>query len=166
MKIDDDHMYHGAGLIQIAEDPQFTAINSFKLSAGLSRSAYRINDDIGVFLKYAREPTPAFREYGFTFRKQHLAVLQELANTTAQVFVALVCVKARQICCLRYADLAEMVEARKKAKGAAEGQYLILATVEAGKSFRVYVNKPGVKGTMLGKALIISRNDFPSAVFA
>ena len=166
MKIDDDHMYHGAALIQIAEDPQFTAINSFKLSTGVSRSAYRINDDIGVYLKYASKPTPAFREYGFTFQKQQLTELQELADATAHVFVALVCVQARQICCLRYADLVGMIAARKKAKGVPERQYVILATVEAGKRFRVYVNKPGAKGTMLEKALVIKRNDFPSAVFA
>ena len=165
MKIDDDHMYHGAALIQIAEDPQFTAINSFKLAAGVSRSAYRINDDIGVYLKYASKPTPAFREYGFTFQKQHLAELEEIAKATTNVFVALVCVKARQICCVRYSDLTKMVEARKNAKGAAEDQYLILITLPAGKSFRVYVNKPGVKKTMLGKALVVSRNDFPSVVF-
>ena len=28
MKIRDDHMFHGAALIQIAEHPRFTAINS------------------------------------------------------------------------------------------------------------------------------------------
>lgn len=96
MRVDDDHMYHGAALIQIAEDPQFTAINSFKLAAGVSRSAYRINDDIGVYLKYASKPTPAYREYLFTFQKQHLAELAAIAKATEKVFAALVCVKARQ----------------------------------------------------------------------
>jgi len=32
MNIDDNHMYHGAALIQIAEHPQFTAINSLKVT--------------------------------------------------------------------------------------------------------------------------------------
>ena len=32
MKIDDDHMYHGAVLLQIAEHPRFTAINTIELS--------------------------------------------------------------------------------------------------------------------------------------
>ena len=121
MKIDDDHMFHGAALIQIAEDPQFTAINSFKLAAGVSRSAYRINDDIGVYLKYASEPTPAFREYGFTFQKQHLAELEEISKAAVKVFVALVCVKARQVCCLPYQDLLTLVNTRRAAKGSPPG---------------------------------------------
>ena len=56
MKINDDHMYHGAALTQIAEHPQFTAINAFKHANRPSRSAFRINDDIGVYLKYASKP--------------------------------------------------------------------------------------------------------------
>ena len=59
MKINDDHMYHGAALIQIAEDPRFTAINVFQGGEGVSRSAFRINADIGVFLKYATKPKPS-----------------------------------------------------------------------------------------------------------
>ena len=57
MKIDDDHMYHGAVLLQIAEHPRFTAINTIELSGQKSRSAYRINDRIGIFLKYASKPS-------------------------------------------------------------------------------------------------------------
>lgn len=165
MKIDDDHMYHGAALIQIAEDPRFTAINSFKLATGVSRSAYRINDDIGVYLKYARRPTPAHREYGFNFLRQHLAELAEIAKATTNVFAALICVRARHICCLPYAELTALIDARRKAKGAAEGQHVVLVTVPPNQGFRVYVNKPRVKNTMLGRPLIISRNSFPSAIF-
>ena len=120
MTIDDEHMFHGAALIQIAEDPQFTAINSFKLPSGVSRSAYRINDDIGVYLKYANKPTPAYQEYGFTFQQQHLDELAEIAKMTERVFAALVCVKARQICCLSYGQLTKLIDARKNAKGADE----------------------------------------------
>lgn len=165
MRIDDDHMYHGAALIQIAEDPLFTAINSFKLASGVSRVAYRINDDIGVYLKYASNPTPAHREYVFTFRKEHLAEFGEIAKTAQKVFAALVCVKARQVCCLPYEGLTKLILARRKAKGAAENQYVILVTLPQGKSFRVYVNAPGVRNTMLGKAVVVSRNDFPSEIF-
>lgn len=165
MRIDDDHMYHGAALIQIAEDPRFTAINSFKLASGVSRSAYRINDDIGVYLKYASKPTKAHREYPFTFLKQHLAEIAEIAKTTQKVFAALVCVKARQVCCLPYSDLARLIDARRKEKGAAESAYVVLVTVPAGKSFRAYVNAPGVKNTMLGKPVIVGRNDFPGEIF-
>ncbi len=165
MRIDDDHMFHGAALIQIAEDPQFTAINSFKLAGGVSRSAYRINDNIGVYLKYASKPTPPHREYFFTFQKEHLAELDEIGKATQKVFAALVCVKARQVCCLPYADLKNLIDARANAKGSKENQYLLLVTVPANKRFRVYVNAPGVRNTMLGKPVVISRNDFPGVIF-
>ena len=49
MKISDDHLYHGSALLQIAEDPRFTAINSIEVSGKKSRSAYRINDSTGIF---------------------------------------------------------------------------------------------------------------------
>jgi len=165
VKIDKDHMYHGAALIQIAEDSQFTAINSFKLATGVSRTAYRINADIGVYLKYASKPTPAHREYLFTFRKQHLAELAEIAKATQKVFVALVCVKARQVCCLPYVGLTKLIDARRKAQGCTEDQYVLLVTVPANKNFRVYVNKPGARNTMLGKPVVIGRNDFPGEIF-
>ncbi len=41
MTIHDDHMYHGAALIQIAEHPQFTAINSLKLG-GVTKPSGRL----------------------------------------------------------------------------------------------------------------------------
>jgi hypothetical protein len=165
MNIDDDHMYHGAALIQIAEDQRFTAINSFKLGGTVSRSAYRINDDIGVFLKYATKPTPAHREYGFTFQAPHLMELSAIAKASKSTFVAMVCVKARQICCVPYAEIIAMIEARKAAKGALEDHYVLLVTAPKGKSFRLYMNAPGVKNTMLGMPLIVSRNAFPSLIF-
>ena len=34
MRIDKDHLYYGAAVIQIAEHPSFTAINDFKGSSG------------------------------------------------------------------------------------------------------------------------------------
>ena len=165
MKVDDDHLYHGAALIQIAEHPQFTTINSFKLTTGVSRSAYKINDEIGVYLKYASKPTPAFKEYVFTFRREHLNELKEIALKVEKVFMALVCVAAREICCLPYKPLTDLVAKRRAAKGAAESQYNVLVTLPARKSFRVYINKPGAKKTMLGKPRIINRNDFPDKLF-
>src|SRR6266446_1345266 len=73
MTIDDDHMYHGAGLIQIAEHPQFTAINSLKHDGAVVANAFKVNDEIAIYLKYATKPTKAFKEYQFTFTNNHLA---------------------------------------------------------------------------------------------
>jgi hypothetical protein len=81
VKVNDDHLYHGAALTQIAEDPQFTAINAFKAASGISRSAFRVNNDIGVFLKYATKAKPPFSEYVFTFHKDHIAELQKICGS-------------------------------------------------------------------------------------
>lgn len=165
MKINDDHMYHGAALTQIAEHPQFTAINAFKTAGSISRSAFKVNADIGVYLKYASKAKAPFSEYIFTFSVEHLAELKSLKRKSGSAFLALVCVKDRQICCLRYEEFLQLLDARKKAKGASEDQYTLLATLPAGKSFRVYVNAPGKRKTMLGKPIIVSRNGFPGIIF-
>ena len=165
MKINDDHMYHGAALTQIAEHPQFTAINAFKTAGAISRSAFRINADIGVYLKYATKPKAPYGEYVFTFSADHLAELKSLRKNSNSAFLALVCVKAREICCLHYDQLMQLIDARTKAKGSPEDQYTILATIPEGKSFRVYVNAPGKRKTMLGKPIIVPRRSFPNIMF-
>lgn len=165
MKINDDHMYHGAALTQIAEHPEFTAINVFRDNNGISRSAFRINDDIGVFLKYASNPKPPHGEYQFEFLTEHLDELEEMAARVSGIFVALVCVAGRHICCLPYSDLCKLVRRRRSARGYDEDHYTILVTLPPGKAFRVYVNAPGVKNTMQGKPILIRRSDFPDALF-
>jgi hypothetical protein len=75
-------MYHGAALTQIAEDERFTAINAFKDRDEVSRSAFHINDDMAVYLKYATKPTPTHDEYVFLFNVQHL---EELSRISALV---------------------------------------------------------------------------------
>ena len=57
MKINDDHMYHGAALTQIAEHPTFKAVNAFWLNGKKSNAAFRINDTTGIYVKYAGFPT-------------------------------------------------------------------------------------------------------------
>jgi hypothetical protein len=165
MKIHDDHLYHGAALIQIAEHPQFTAINSLKLKTKILRTAYKINDDIGVYLKYARRPTKTFKEYPFTFHKDHLKELSDISEVIDKLFLALVCVKARAVCCLSYGELTALIERRKRARKADEDQYTILVTIPQGKSLRVYVNVPGEKKKILGRQLIVPRNSFPNKLF-
>ena len=165
MKIHDDHLYHGAALIQIAEHPLFTAINSLKLKNRTLRTAYKVNDDIGVYLKYARRPTKTFKEYPFTFHKDHLKELSDIAGVINNLFLALVCVKAREVCCLSYSELTVLLERRKRARKADEDQYTILVTIPQGKSMRVYVNMPGEKKKILGRQLVVSRNSFPAKLF-
>ena len=91
MRIDDNHMYHGAALIQIAEDQQFTAINSLKLNDLVLRNAYRINDDIGFAMKYSTKPKGRYKEYLFTFSTEYLEKLSAIhkANRLTPPLMAL-----------------------------------------------------------------------------
>ena len=97
MKIRDDHMFHGSALLQIAEDPRFTAINSIALGGTKSRSAYRINDTIGVYLKYASKPSRNLGEYQFTFSSRHFEELSEISEKVKKTFLALVKATSRKI---------------------------------------------------------------------
>ncbi|WP_156439999.1 hypothetical protein [Burkholderia savannae] len=165
MQIHDDHMYHGAALIQIAEHPQFTAINSLKIGGAVVPVAYKINDEISLYLKYASNPTPAYKEYPFTFTHEHLSQLAKIKAENSKTFVALVCVKDREICCISYDQLQSLIARRKAEKGDDEDQYVILVTAPERKGLRAYINAPGRKKTMLGKPLIVARNAFPGVVF-
>lgn len=165
MNIKNDHLYHGAALTQIAEHPQFTAINAFKLTNGISRSAFSVNNNIGVYLKYATEPKGQFDEYTFTFTTSNLDEIKELETKFDKVYTALVCVKDREICCLPTTDLNRMVAARKAAKKATESQYVIIARLQKAGRFRVYTVPPGVKKQILGKETMIARKDFPNVLF-
>jgi hypothetical protein len=164
VQIDDDHLYHGAALNQIAEDQHFTAINALH-SGSVFTNTYRINDDIGVHLKYATKPKGAAEEYQFNFSADHLADLERLGEKVARTFVAMVCVQDRHICCLSLPELNELVERRKKAMGSDEDQYVVLITLPEGKKFRVYVSVPAKRGQILGRPLLVARNCFPSRIF-
>jgi hypothetical protein len=165
MKIDDDHMYHGAALLQIAEHPRFTAINTIEIAGQKSRSAYRINDNIGIFLKYASNPSKNLGEYVFQFTNDHLQELEAVAGQMESTFIALVCVRDREIACLTLDELQDMVERRKKKKGSDEERYVVLVTARRRQSLRAYVNMPDRKGIILGKQLVIKRQAFPERLF-
>ena len=164
MKIDDDHLYHGSALLQITEHPTFTAINSIEVLGQRSRSAYRINDNIGIFLKYASKPSK-IREYPFTFTSKHLKELAVIDDKMASTFIALVCVKDREIACLEYEQLLDLVARRKVSKGTSENQYVVLVTAPAGRQLRAYINAPARKNAILGKPIFIRRLAFPEALF-
>ena len=165
MKVRDDHLYHGAALIQIAEDDQFTAINSLRIKNKIVGSAYKVNDQIAVYFKYAGNATGSHHEFVFTFHSDHIKVIRAIAAANERTFIVLVCVDAREICAITADELATMIAARQKAKGSMEDQYTVLVTAPKGKGLRVYMNHPGTKGTLLGKELIISRSSFPGVLF-
>lgn len=165
MKIADDHMYYGAAIIQIAEHPHFTSINSFKIKSEVLHNTFEINDRIGIHLKYASKPNGKYNEYVFTFTTDHLDQLARADKITDQLFLGLVCVAGKHICALSYADFAELIERRRKDKKADEDQYTLLLTLPKDSAFRVYVSPADTKGKTLGYPLKIARNRFPNALF-
>lgn len=58
-----------------------------------------------------------------------------------------------------------MIALRRSENGGPESQYTVLAVLPQNKSFRVYMNAPGKRKTMLGSALIVSRKNFPDRLF-
>jgi hypothetical protein len=168
LRIDKNHLYHGSALLQIAEDPHFKAINPILMKGGPARSAYEIFGQgkarSAVYLKFAAKPTPAHGEYVFNFNNAQLDELEAIAEVVPRVFLALICVEARHICCLAYERLLMLVAERRKRKGSPESTYTVLVTARPNKAFRVYMNVPGKKNLQFGE-LTVSRNDFPSVIF-
>ena len=67
MKIRLEHQNIGAAVMQIAEHPNFTAINSLKVEGNPINNGFLINGDIAVLCKYASEPN-GLGEYTFSFK--------------------------------------------------------------------------------------------------
>ena len=164
MKINQDHLYHGAALTQVAEHPTFKAVNEIALGGVRSRCAFLINTDIGLYLKYATQTKGPFKEFTFTFHKDHLEELNALKARSRKIFICLICVSARHICCVSSEMLLEMLEERKQRKGTDEDVYTVLVTMPPGKSFRIYMNAPGRRRVMI-RQRIVPRDDFPDVVF-
>lgn len=165
MKINDDHLYHGAALTQIAEHPLFTAINAVRIGGTISQSAFRINDSIGVYIKYASNPKSPAEDYVFTFTKANKDELRKIASQSDGMFIALVCIGDRHICCLEYAELNEWFRKREVKLGTSEDTSTILVALRKGKEFRVNMNLPRRRNMYLDNSQLVPRNRFPSALF-
>ena len=86
------------------------------------------------------------------------------AKYADRVYVILVCVKAKEVCILKFSELEEKRAGRELAKKAPEVQYQLLVALRPRKSFRVYMNAPGVKKTSLNQT-VVNRNAFPADLF-
>jgi hypothetical protein len=159
-------MHHGAALIQIAEYPTFKAINSFEPTKGQkSNAAFIINTNTGLYFKYGMNPNKSWKEYSFVFNQANFGELDALKLKFGdRAFIALVCVKAKEVCVLSVNDLYAKRAERAAENGGPEEQYQLLVAVRPRKSFRVYMNAPGVRKTSLDQT-VVNRNDFPSLLF-
>jgi hypothetical protein len=116
------------------------------------------------FIKYATTKTRRFGEFIFTFSTDNMAEIDALAQKAEKVFLVLVCVPAKEICCIRRTELVSLIAQRELAKGTGEDTHTVLVTAEAGNRFRVYMNVPGQRKKKLGE-IVVPRNRFPNAIF-
>ena len=173
MKIDKDHLYYGAAVIQIAEHPSFTAINDFKRNDTTIRCAYWVNQNIGVYLKYrttadrvANWNNKDANEYLFVFNEENLDHIRNMKRRAQSAYIGFVCVEDKQICCLSVDELLALISRRRKAKGADEKQYSVIAALPKGSKFRVYVTPPRRRNMVLGDPVLVAQKDFSERLFA
>ena len=164
MRINDEHLYHGAAIIQIAEDKHFTAINTLKIGDKISNKGYLINTSIPVYVKYATKKN-AIEEFVFTFTKDHINDIKNINSKYSKCFVVLVCYGAREICCLSYSQFSELLNSRMSHSNNKNAGLTVLVIAPSGRGLRAYVNAPGKKGEIAGEEIIVSRNDFPRSIF-
>lgn len=165
LRINQDHLYHGAALTQIAEHEQFTAINAVRVRNRPHRSAFRINDTHCVYLKYATKPTKPYNEYIFTFQTTHLDDLRRLSQKCDKLFLALICVQDHEICLISYETLLDLIARRRNAKGSSENQYTLLVFLKSGGKFRINMNLPNRRKHYVGNSVLIARKEFPNRLF-
>jgi hypothetical protein len=165
MKINDEHFFHGAALMQVAEDDNFTAINPLILNGTKSHIAFVVNADIAVYPKYAGKARGTHKEYQFTFKPENVEELGRLADRYPKTFVTLVCVAARGVCCLRFSEFITIYDLWQGEIEDGQRQFPLLVTAPKGREFRVYANAPGTRNRMLGGALLRARSDFPTILF-
>ena len=166
------HMYQGAALWQIANDERFTAINRITLISPDGVESHKglvvkteDDEEVGVYFKYATEPTSPPDDYVFTFNRDAKQHLEELDRECDRTFILLVCVKDNQVCCLPYSAFRDMLRRRIEARGKDEEVTTLLADLGKGRGFHVNMNQPGRRGEYLDSPTEIPRVDFPRKIF-
>lgn len=176
MKIDKDHLYYGAALLQVAEDSRYTSINCFREGGNVVRCAYVVNDETGLFLKYKTAAASGFKypatnnkkldgnEYHFQFTAANLAALERLAVRKNKTVIGLVCVDDKQIYALKYDELKALQNHRTRMGDVPGGVLTVYVALLKGSGFQVFVPEKGRRGSMCGR-INVKRQDFPGRVF-
>ena len=147
MTISEKAFFHGAALFEITESEHFTSIN--KDPHVNSSSAYVLNHDTGLYIKYSRTDGPP---WGFTFTPDHQDEIRRLFDRYGEkTFIVLVC-KNDGICVIDYGIFAGCLDLNHT-----DAEWLE-ASRPAGGSYRVR----GARGEHGRK---IPRNSFPSRLF-
>jgi len=114
MKIDANDLHYGAALKQIADDPSFKSINADRDSGNKSRCAFRVNTDIGVYIRSGAEPKTKFKHYVFNFKQENLREIAALEARCPKTFIVVVRLKDAEICMIRHQDLLDLIELRRE----------------------------------------------------
>jgi hypothetical protein len=166
MHIFDRDLPYGAALKQIADHKLFKSINAEWHGEQKSRCAFRVNTDIGVYIRLATKPVNG--EYVFNFKKAQTQEIEEMkVSCKGNVFIVLICYEAREVCVLRVKHLEALIAARTETAGDApsSGQHNVLITVWGSKSMRARVTVPGRKHKRIKLTRTIPRNAFPKLIF-
>lgn len=102
MKIQEQDLYHGPALMQIAEHPSFTGLNKADAKYG----HYIVNADRRLFVKYSSADASP---WPFTFQPNEMKAIQGDIAAGARTFVCLICGEST-ICCLNQSELVEVIK--------------------------------------------------------
>lgn len=144
MRIQEQDIYHGAALTQIAEHASFKALNKDSERYG----HYLINADCHVFIKYSRS---ASSPWSFTFTPEQLEPLRNIQESQADLYACFVC-GHETVCLLSQEQLEQVIDI-----SAGNSQW-VRVEVPKGSSCRVFGSKGKLKKT-------IPHNAFPANLF-
>ena len=168
----DRQKYHGAALIQVAEHEEFTSINRIPLPGTRAHSAFSVNEEIGIFLKYATAPSNTERaEYKFGFTKENLDDIEVLEEDLGDAYaVLIICDDVRdnkEICCVPYSMLSRLKgyrDRRNENLGRSEEDGVdVYVQIRYAQPFEVNVKSPGRPGYAWREN--IPKGSFPDIIF-
>ena len=144
MKIQEQDLYHGAALTQIAEHGSFTALNKGSQRYG----HYMINADRHLFVRYSKaEEGP----WCYTITPGQLEPVKNILQARARIYFSLVCGEFT-VCLLNEEQLRTLIDLASN-----ESQWI-----------RVEVPKGGschVSGSLGRLGRMVPHNAFPTALF-
>jgi hypothetical protein len=164
MKIRIRHQELGPAVYQILEHHLYKSIVPLSKRADTFINTFIVNNRAAIYLKYATKTSGPYAEYTFTFTRSHLDDLKALTAKHNRTFIVLVCVAAREICCLPADQLWTMLSRRSELLGYQPSSLSVYVCAPKHANFRAYVSPPGQKKHRIGWATI-ARNAFPGCLF-
>lgn len=144
MKIQEQDLYHGAALTQIAEHQSFKALNRGSTKYG----HYLVNTDKHIFIKYR---TSTGSPWQHTVSPDEMKALEAACSKHNQVWLCLVCGNVT-ICALNKTEIAVVLDLSLRA------QQWVKVEVPKGGSCHV----SGCNGSL---TKVVPHNSFPNKVF-